>query len=219
VIEHEVSAGARFQIIGAVRGFAPDVDPVVRAVERFRPGAVGLGLSTEEVRGLTDHFLDTDREPVVPLTGTELAEIRGLSKFGEVRVPNPSALALLAWAKARAVPVEPLDPSDDRYATLFAENIGYLELVRRTVRERALTRAPPDAETADEYALTWERSVGRGRSSVRFATARDTVLVQGAGRLGRRFPRVTLLVDRERFSRVDALLASPDAAEPAGPDS
>ena len=206
MIRETVSAGASYQVLGAVRGFVPDVGPLLTSFEEFRPNAIGLGISSEELRAFTDHFVGAEQEPVVPLTSTELAEVRGLSQFGEVRVPNPSLLRAIEWAQDRGLPVEALDPGDDRYAIMFADTISYTELVRRTVRERRLTRAPPRAASADEYALTWVRIAAGGSRSVRFATERDGVLVQGARLLGRRHPRVSLVVDRERFSRVVGML-------------
>ncbi len=209
MIRDAVRSGATYHVIGAVRGLSAEPTGVLASVEAFAPTAVGLGLSVEEYRGMRDHFVNTPHEPVVTLTETELAEIRGLAQFGEVRVPNPTPLAVIAWGEARGVPVEPLDPSDDVYSTMFSDMISYVELVRRTVRERRLTRFPPVAKSPDDYALAWDRAVGRGAGSVRFATARDSVLVRSALRLGQRHPRVSVIVDRERFDRVLGLLRAP----------
>ena len=113
---------------------------------------------------------------------------------------------LLRWAAGRGVPVEALDPSDDRTASLFTEHIGYVELVRRTVKERAVSRNPPTPSTPDEFALAWDREVAGGRGSRGFARARDRHLVRGAQRIGAGRSRVAVVVDRERFDLVRALL-------------
>ena len=155
----------------------------------------------------------SEADPIVPLTSIETSEVRGLSRFGEVRVPNPVFVELLRWGEERSIPIEALDPSDDRTASLFTEHIGYVELVRRTVKERSVSRKPPTPSTADEYALEWDREVAGGRGSRGFARARDRHLVRGAQRIGAGRSRVAVVVDRERFDLVRALLtgAEPDA--------
>lgn len=206
MIRAQVSVDNRFLVIGAVRGLLPEATRVLQELDVFAPDAIGIGLSFEELSGLRQYFVGTASEPVVPLTSNEVAEAKGLVRFGEVAVPNPSFLGALEWADAHHVPVEPLDPSDERSASLFASNIGYLELVRRTVRERRLTRNPPTPSTPDEYALEWDHGVGRGKGSRRFAHARDEVLANAALRFGERRGRTVVLVDRERFPLVLELL-------------
>ncbi len=202
----ELPRGGPLLLVGPVRGITAEADRAVEALESFAPGAVGLGLSREELRGLTEYFVLSEAEPVVPLTPAETSEVRGLVRFGEVRVPNPSFVRAIAWGRSRNVPVEALDPSDEHTASLFTEHIGYFELVRRTVREHRVSRTPPSPSTPDEYAIAWEREVAPGRGSRAFAQARDRHLVRGVARLAEGRGRVAVLVDRERFDRVRDLL-------------
>ena len=209
MITARIARDGDFLLAAPVRGLESESERVVREFEGFRPSTVGVGLSPDELRGLTEYFVVADAEPVVPLTSNEAAEVRGLVRFGEVRVPNPSIVETLRWAAARGVPVEALDPSDDRAANLFAEHIGYLELVRRTVRERRVARNPPTPSTADEYALAWDREIGRGTGSRELAEARNRYFARRARRLADGGGRVALLIDRERFEGVKALLEAP----------
>ncbi|HTT35884.1 MAG TPA: hypothetical protein VMH78_08490 [Thermoplasmata archaeon] len=194
------------RVFGAVRGRVADVAPLLAGLEAFDPKVVGVGLSFDEMTGLTDHFAGRPFEPVVPVTGNETAEIGGLVRFGEVRLPHPAYVGVLEWAKARSVPVEPLEPSDETYATLFATHIGYVELVGRTLRERRLARGPPDAPTADEFAIRWDREVARGKGSRAFIAAREAHVATEAHRLAERSGRTAVVVDRERFDGVLAAL-------------
>lgn len=202
-------------LLAPVRGLASEVEPTLRELGSYAPEAVGVGLSQDEMNSLVQYFVAAEAEPLVPLTSTETSEVRGLSRFGEVRVPNPSIVELMRWAQAQGVPVEALDPSDDRTASLFTQHIGYVELVRRTVKERAISRKPPTPSTADEYALEWDREVAGGRGSRGFAQARDRHLARGVQRLGAGRARVAVVVDRERFALVRALLSGtvPEAIE------
>jgi hypothetical protein len=206
VISAELTRGSPLLLVAPVRGVTAEAERAVAALDAFGPHAVGLGLSAEELRGLTDYFVLAEAEPIVPLTPAETSEVRGLVRFGEVRVPNPSFVRVVAWGRARALPVEPLDPSDERSASLFAEHIGYVELVRRTVREHRVARSPPSPSTPDEYALAWDREVAPGRGSRAFARARDRHLVRGVARLTEGRSRVAVVVDRERFDPVRRLL-------------
>ncbi len=202
------------ELWGPVRGLAAELGPLGAALDARPPAAIGLGTSADEVKGLTEYFVLAAAEPVVPLTANEHSEIRGLVRFGEVRVPNPAFVELLRWAEAHGVPVEGLDPSEERAASLFADHIGYVELVRRTVRERRVARSPPVTPTPDAYALAWDGAIARGRGSRALAAARDRHLVDGLRRLAADRGRVVAVVDRERFERVRALYAAPDSGRP-----
>jgi hypothetical protein len=213
VIQARVAAGAEYLLLAPVRGLADEVPGVLTAIDQFRPDAVGLGLSVDEMKGLTEYFVLADADPIVPLTTNEASEVRGLARFGEVRVPNPTYVEILRWAHGSALPIVALDPSDDRTANLFAEHISYVELVRRTVKERAVSRRPPTPATADEFALEWDREVAGGRGSREFAAARDRYLVRGARDLSAGRGRVALVVDRERFDQVRKLLSDRSSAD------
>ena len=202
MISARLRAGAELLLVAPVRGLSSEVAALTQSLDAFAPAAVGLGVSSEELRGLVDYFVVADGEPVVPLTTNEFNEVRGLVRFGEVRVPNPSFVAALRWGHVRSVPVAALDPSEEGAAELFAEHIGYFELVRRTVRERRAGRDPPAPSTADAYALECERRIARGRGSRALARARDAHLAQETAALAAGRARIAIVVDRERFDGV-----------------
>ena len=209
MISARLDLGASFLLLAPVRGLVADAEAVPQSLADFSPEAIGAGLAAEEMAGLVQYFVGAPAEPVVPLGPTELSEVRGLARFGEVRVPNPAFVRTLLWAREREVPVAALDPDEESAASLFTQHIGYVELVRRTVREHRLGRSPPTPSSADAFALAWDRSVGGGRGSRRLAGARDDHLADGARRLAAGRRRVALVVDRERFDSVRARLAGP----------
>ncbi|HEV2230787.1 MAG TPA: hypothetical protein VGS18_01180, partial [Thermoplasmata archaeon] len=124
----------------------------------------------------------------------------------------PSFAQAIACADGRGVPLEAIDPSDDRYAEMFAEHIGYTELLRRTLRERRLSRRPPEVRTADEFSLAWALATSASGGSGRLARAREEAVVAKARSLGARYPRVALVVDRERFPTLLAAFGPPAPA-------
>ena len=206
MISATFGSSPRILLLAPVRGLTSEVPLVLSALEAFAPARVGLGLSSDELRSLHDYFVVADAEPIVPLTGNETSEVRGLVRFGEVRVPNPSFVEVLRWAWSRGVPIEPLDPDDERTAALFAEHIGYFELVRRTVRERRVARSPPAPSSADDFALLWDKEVASGRGSREFAEARDQHLVGQLPSLSADRAPIAVVVDRERFESIRDLL-------------
>jgi hypothetical protein len=206
ISERVPGGGPALLLLAPVRGLTSEVTELIRALEGHAPEAVGLGLSGEEMQGLLDYFVLADAEPIVPLSPMEASEVRGLSRFGEVRVPNPAFIEVLRWGHARSLPIEALDPDDERSASLFAEHIGYVELVRRTVREHRIARSPPTPSSADEFAVRWDRQVSGGRGSREFARARDRHLARAVERLGQGRSRTAVVVDRERFEAVRDIL-------------
>lgn len=206
-------------VAGVVRGLLSEVPPLIEAVDRFRPNVVGLGLAPEEAEELVTHFVGVESEPLVPLTGHESAEVRGLVRYGDVGVPHPAFARLVEWTRERSLPVEALDPTDAEYADLFADKIGYFELVRRTLRERKLSRQPPTPAAPEEYVTEWERRLAPGSGSRRLAQARDARLADGVGILRARYGRVAVVVDRPRFPSVLATLRdAPPSFRRAAPD-
>jgi len=202
-------------LLAPVRGLVTEVPRLLAELDAFAPAQVGLGLSPAELASLHDYFVVAEAEPVVPLTGNETSEVRGLVRFGEVRVPNPSFVELLRWAAGRGVSTVALDPDDEQTAAYFAQHIGYVELVRRTVRERRVSRSPPTPSSPDEFALAWDRGVARGRGSRNFAEARDGFLARQVPALAAARHPFALVVDRERFDSVRAQVAQLSASPTA----
>ncbi len=211
MISARVPAQGSLLLVAPVRGLTEEADRLLETLAAHGADALGLGLSPDELRGFDEYFVGAEAEPLVSLSPNELSEVRGLVRFGEVRVPNPTFVRALGWARTERLPVEALDPSDEDSASLFTRHVGYVELVRRTVRERRVARNPPTPSSPDEFALAWDGEIGRGRGSRGFASARDAHLAQGARRLVLSARRPAVVIDRERFESVRALL---DGAAP-----
>jgi hypothetical protein len=200
-------------LIGSVRGLADEVASVQDQLQSFDPGAVAVSLSPEEAETLAQYFVGTPTEPVVPLSPSEASHAVGLARIAEVQVPAPALLGAVDWATRGGRPVVGVDPPEDTYAEMFAAHIGYFELVRRTLRERQLVKRPPEVETPDEYAIAWDHTMQPGAGSERLAQARDEFAADRVRVLGRSYPKVALVVDRERFDSFRRVFGS-DASAP-----
>ncbi|MGA7923963.1 MAG: hypothetical protein WCA77_08315 [Thermoplasmata archaeon] len=190
------------RVLGVVRGVVRERFEVQRALGLFRPQVVGIGVSAEDLEGFHDQFVGTPTEPMVPLFQTESIEVREMARFEEVQVPNPGIVEALVWGTQNGVPVESLDPSDAEYGDLFTQHISYVELVRRTLRERKLNKSPPKATSAEDLVMAWDAQLKGRRGSSRLAEAREALESEGIRRLRARFGRVAAIVDRERFDGV-----------------
>ncbi len=200
-------------LLGAVRGSLAEATKVVADLERFAPDRLALGLSPEEVQALQEHFADPYQEPWVPLASIELAYARGIARFGPARVPSPSFLASLRWARARGLPVDGIEPGDEAYGSLFVDHVGFFDLVRRTRAERSLGKRPPEEENAEAFALAWETRAQVGGGSHALLKVRAEHVAKGLRHLcTSRMPsggarpssaslknRVALVADVERF--------------------
>jgi hypothetical protein len=205
-----VAGDSRLTILGVIRGLVSEVPVLEASLTEIRPEALGLALSPEEVQGLRDYFVGKEAEPFVPILGSEAAEIRVLSQFGEVRIPHPGFLAAVAWADAHEVPTIPVDPNEDVYAEMFGSTIGYTELVRRTLRERRLLRKPPHVDSAEGFVLFWDKTLNGRGASRRLAEKRDAAAAAEVQKLRRRHPSVTIVAERERAEGLaEALAAAP----------
>jgi hypothetical protein len=199
VIAERLSGRPTILLIGSVRGLTDEVAPIQQQLDAFDPGAVAVSLSPEETSTLAQYFVGTATEPLVPLSASEASHAVGLARIADVQVPAPALLGAVEWATRSARPVVGVDPSEDTYAEMFAAHIGYFELVRRTLRERQLVKRPPQAETADEYALSWDHTMQPGAGSERLARARDEFAAAQVRGLGGRHAKVAVVADRERF--------------------
>ena len=100
MISARLGSSPSILLLAPVRGLTSEVVAVLAALDAFAPARVGLGLSGDELRSLHDYFVASDADPVVPLTANETSEVRGLVRFGEVRVPNPSFVEVLRWGRS-----------------------------------------------------------------------------------------------------------------------
>ncbi|MGI0151467.1 MAG: hypothetical protein ACREC5_05990 [Thermoplasmata archaeon] len=185
-------------LLGVVRGLIREAALVDGALDELRPRIVAVALSAEEIAALEEHFVGRATEPFVPLLGTETVEIRELGRFGEVRVPHPGLLAALEWSRRHVVEVRAVDPGEEAYAELFAANVGYLELVGRTLRERRLLRSPPRTAGPEEFVVAWDRQLNRGRGSRALVREREAHVAGELTELLRGEGPVACVVDRER---------------------
>lgn len=187
-------------------GLESEGEAVRAELERSDPSTVGLVASPEELAGYAEYFVGQAGEPLVPLSGAEEAELRGLARFGEVAAPSPALLSALEWAGARGRPTLALDWSDAEYDESFAADVSYLELVRRTRRERALVRHPPSAEGPEAFIDRWDRTLRGHRGSARLAQRREQAAASRIRSASAATPRLVVVVERERAVGILAAL-------------
>jgi hypothetical protein len=195
-------------LVGAVRGPVEEAVAVRKELERVDPAEVHLDISPEELWGLKEYFSAPYSEPLAPLLEAESALARALSDFGEVRMPSPSYVVAIQWAHAKGRGIRALDPDEDAYSAMFLKNVRYLDLVRRTRAEHALSRSPPQAGSAEEVLLAWDARVHRGKGSQRLATERNHLMAERLREIAARGegPVSVAIVDVEHWASLVASL-------------
>lgn len=205
-------------LLGAVRGPATEEPAVLAELDLSRPKTIVLDLSPEELKGLQEYFVDPRAEPLVPLTQAETALARALSDFTEVRMPAPAFVGAVRWAEARGAEVLPIDQSDESFADLFVKHVGYVDLLRRSRAERALSKGKYGKPgSAEEMAIAWAgRLHSRGGSlrlwneRCRIAAARLREITQGD------HPKpIACVLDVERWQQIVQMLSVAGSAPSA----
>ena len=165
-------------MVGAVRGPMSEVDPLLGELDSVDPSKVAIQVSPEELRGLEEHFATPLAEPLSLLLDSEIALAEALSAFGEVRLPSPSYVMAMRWAKEKGKDLVALDPNEEDYTNLFLKHMGYLALVRRARAERALKKSPPVTSSSEELVCVWNDKLHADRRSSSLLEERRRLAVE-----------------------------------------
>jgi len=165
-------------LVGAVRGPMSEVDPLLGELDSVDPSKVAIQVSPEELRGLEEHFATPLAEPLSLLLDSEIALAEALSAFGEVRLPSPSYVMAMRWAKEKGKDLVALDPNEEDYTNLFLKHMGYLALVRRARAERALKKSPPVTSSSEELVCVWNDKLHADRRSSSLLEERRRLAVE-----------------------------------------
>jgi hypothetical protein len=155
-----------------------EVDPLLGELDSVDPSKVAIQVSPEELRGLEEHFATPLAEPLSLLLDSEIALAEALSAFGEVRLPSPSYVMAMRWAKEKGKDLVALDPNEEDYTNLFLKHMGYLALVRRARAERALKKSPPVTSSSEELVCVWNDKLHADRRSSSLLEERRRLAVE-----------------------------------------
>lgn len=222
---HQISIdGSSIVIEGAVRGLVDERARIVTIAERETPDLVALSISPEELDALLVLHAETKPRKIDIAkelsTDQEILAVK-LEEFGEVDFPPPCFTGGLAWAKERETPVVSLDLDETAYTDAYGDEITFFQYVRHDRRRRKLEAYKPQARTAAEFVLEWDRLILKLPGFARLEARRERQMADRLlhyARLGTH-KRILAIVDLERADGIAGLLAaaaSSTAVRPPG---
>jgi hypothetical protein len=190
--------GAHVLVVESVYGLETEERLVGDAVAAFGPDAVALGVSPEELEGL-EEYLDASGDPPTP-EPDRYAE--GLAQFGPISLPPPSLLTAASAARERGVPLEALDLPEETYTETFTDEVSTWQLFWNTRREKKLARNPPDAASARDYAMAWDRERRKSDGLARLEAKRELHMASRLRDLAADNDRVLAVVETARVDGI-----------------
>lgn len=187
-------AGADVLVVDTVLGLESEAQVVDDALGAFDPDAVALGVSPSELDGLHE-YLAASGDPPTPEPDRYA---QGLAEFGAISLPPPCLLAAARAARAREIPLEPLDLPEEAYTETFTDQVSTWQLFWNTRREKKLARDPPDVASAREYALAWDEERRRSDGLAHLEAKREVHMAETLRDVADRHHRVLVVVETPR---------------------
>ncbi len=142
-------------VLPVIKGLMSETENVRQAFDYVKPDIVAVSLSKEELDGLRN--IPDDYEPM--LSRYEEIYAQGLQRFGEVSAPPPCYVATLELADHREIPIVPVDLDEASYTELYILAVSGGTLFRHSTRTWLLKRKKFSTESAEEFVLSWDKTV------------------------------------------------------------
>jgi hypothetical protein len=129
------------------------------AVEEIGPEVIFLDLGREDFEFLHSYEVGTPIE----VSSLEAAYLKKLSRYGEVAYPSLHLIELVEVAKARGIPLEPIDLDDDGYLEAFYRDVTARELFVRALQLRWMRTKRLREQDPYEFSMRWNEALFRTR--------------------------------------------------------
>ncbi len=159
VLRHKID-GKEVLFFGTIKGLVSEREMLKDIFMEFSPELMLLGISPEQMDGLRKYLeepFEIDPEDYEIIYGLKL------EKYGEVGLPVPTYLEAFALSEEHGVPMEAIDMPEDEFSDLFVRKVDIFHIFRYNFRRRKLWRMDFQADTPEEFVLSWDREVNRIR--------------------------------------------------------
>jgi hypothetical protein len=194
--------GAEVRVIGVLKGLVKDEEKVAKAFADYKPDAIGISTSKEELAALRVKETHSDYE----LSTLEQIYKIYMEHFGEVRLPTPAYLKTIELADAAHVPLIPIDLNDVEFTDLYCERIRGLDMVRESFYTRSIKRRKYRIGSAEEFALDWDRKVNRAKGFRQLERDREEHMALTLRNMSSKYQRILAVVEYERSAGVERSL-------------
>lgn len=209
-----VGAG-EVHLLATVQGLDEEGPRVTQALDALRPAVVALSVSEEELSGLQEW--DGERAEEVDDAEYDPGFAAALLEYGPISLPPPDLLAAVTWAKETGARLEAVDLPQHEYDTAFARYVGTWEFIFYGRRVRKLGKRPPQAPTAHEFVVAWDRGLRASKGVARVEAIRERHMAVRLAALAEGGARVVAVVSPARVEGILQSLRAPPARANAPP--
>ena len=151
-------SNATIYLFGGIKGLIRDGDDLRNLLIRVEPSTILIGISPEELRGLSEFLKDPFE---LSLSDYEMIYGIVLSSYGEVMTPAPIFTEALLYGEKHNIRMIALDMDEDKFGDNFTREIGTWSMIRHSVRKRRLMKKQFTGETAEEFVQQWNDNIER----------------------------------------------------------
>jgi hypothetical protein len=189
-------------IIGVLKGLVKEEDKVDKAFADYKPDAIAISASKEELAALRAKETHSDYE----LSALEEIYKIYMERFGEVRLPTPAYLRAIELADETHLPLIPIDLNDEEFTDLYCKRIRGWDMVRESFYTRSIKRRRYRISSAEEFAQDWDRKVNRAKGFRQLERDREEHMAQTLRNMSSKYHRILAFVEYERSAGAERYL-------------
>jgi hypothetical protein len=194
--------GAEVMVIGTLKGLVKEEDKVAKAFADYRPDAIAISTSKEELAALRTKETHSDYE----LSALEEVYKVYMEHFGAVRLPTPAYLMAIELADEAHLPLIPIDLNDDEFTDFYCTRIRGWDMVRESFYTRSIKRRKYRIGSAEEFAKDWDMKVNRAKGFRQLERDREEHMAQTLRNMSSKYQRILAFVEYERSAGVERCL-------------
>jgi hypothetical protein len=194
--------GAEVLVIGVLKGLVKEEDKVAKAFSDYKPDAIAISASKEELAALRVKETHSDYE----LSALEEIYKVYMDHFGEVSLPTPAYLKAIELADGANLPLIPIDMNDEEFTDLYCKRIRGWDMVRESFYTRSIKRRRYRISSAEEFAMDWDRKVNRAKGFRQLERDREEHMAQTLRNMSSKYHRILAFVEFERSAGVERSL-------------
>ncbi len=203
----EGPSGARVVLAGGILGLAEDGPKLAAWLERERFTGILLGIPFEDLDAI-GATIGEEAKREFEQDATDDAYLKALAKFGPVQVPPPDLYAAFAYARAHSLAVEAIDLGDEGHSNVWAESVGFFELMRNNRRLRRIPEETLVAADPEAFAREWDEKLFPTKGLQKVQRARESWMARRIQEHAQGSGRWFALVPLARWNGVRAALES-----------
>lgn len=196
--------GTEITLLAVCQGLEGEAEATRTAIEEAAPRTVALPVDP----GMASHVHELAPDP--ELGGEDAAYERGLSRWGEVKLPPPEYQVALEVAQQLGAEVAGVDIPQEEYLDRFTETVGVIDLTKRALQVRWLKTRPPRASDPITFCERFDAKVNKGPFA-ELERARERRIAERLRELAKEGPVVCLL----EIARAEGVAAALGAQDPA----